>query len=381
MKLVLGLVLLASCLFVGLALAPAADRRMRARELGIVIGQMSPGPRNAITDVSGVLVGHRTLIEGDNIRTGVTAVLPHGGNLFQEKVPAGVFAANGFGKMAGFTQIDEIGAIETPIALTNTLSIHAAVEGIVRHTLAQPGNATAPSINAVAGECNDGQLSDIQGLHVTADHVIEAIRAAKSGPVEEGCVGGGTGTRALGFKAGIGTSSRVVAKRFGAFTVGVLVQANFGGNLTVAGVPVGAQLKKRHSAVLDDTDVEAGSCMMIVATDAPLDAISLRRLAARAMLGFGRAGGISTHGSGDYVIAFSTAPSLRIRHGATRSGGETVAADHLTPLFAAVAEATEEAIINSIFTATDMTGREGRTVRALPIERTLEVLRTWRALN
>ena len=381
MKFVLALIVFASFLCLGLAVAPAIERRARARELGIVIGQMPPGPLNAITDVSGVLVGHRTLIEGDNVRTGVTVVLPHGGNLFQEKVPAGVFAANGFGKMAGFTQIDEIGAIESPIALTNTLSIHAAMEGIIRHTLAQPGNSSAPSINAVAGECNDGQLSEIQGLHVTANHVIDAIRAAKDGPVAEGCVGGGTGTRALGFKAGIGTSSRVVAKRFGAYTVGVLVQANFGGNLTLAGVPVGAELKKRHSAVLDDTDVEAGSCMIVVATDAPLDATSLRRLATRAMLGFGRAGGISTHGSGDYVIAFSTAPSLRIRHGATRTGGVVVANDHLTPLFAAVAEATEEAIINSIFMATDMTGRDGRTVRALPVERTLEILRTWRALK
>lgn len=363
-----------------LAVALAQTPRQRARNLGIVIGEMRTGPLNAITDVDGVLVGHTTLVEGDDVRTGVTVVRPHGGNLFQEKVPGAAYAFNGFGKMTGYTQIRELGYIETPIALTNTLSVHAAMEGLVRWTLAQPGNEALPSINAVAGECNDGYLSDIGGLHVTAAHVVAAIESAKGGPVAEGCVGGGAGTRALGFKAGIGTSSRVVAKRFGGYTVGALVQANFGGSLTVAGVPVGREMGRVHSSKLDDTHVEQGSCMIVLATDAPLDGTNLDRLARRAMLGFARAGGISTHGSGDYVIAFSTAKELRQHFGATRSGGSVVSNDHLTPLFAAAAEATEEAIVNAIFMAETTTGKDSHTVQALPVDKALDILRTWRAL-
>ncbi|MGD9597203.1 MAG: P1 family peptidase [Steroidobacteraceae bacterium] len=332
--------------------AVAADRP-RARDLGIAPGVMEPGPLDAITDVAGVTVGQVTLVAGDRVRTGVTAILPHGGNLFQEKVPGGVFIGNAFGKLAGSTQVHELGTIETPIVLTNTLAVGPAIEGVVAWTLAQPGNEAVRSVNALVGETNDGRLNDIRGGHVTRDHVIAAIRAAQPGAVEEGAVGAGTGTIAFGWKAGIGTASRRVPLGADRWTVGVLVQANFGGRLTIAGVPVWRQL----APPVDRRAVSAdGSCMIVVATDAPLDARNLERLAARAIYALARTGSTYANGSGDFAIAFSTQRAPRDR----------LPTDIVSPLFEAVMDATEEAVYNSLLRATDTTGN-GHTARALPI--------------
>jgi D-aminopeptidase len=347
--------------------------RPRARELGLEPGVFPPGPLNAITDVAGVRVGQVTLIEGDNIRTGVTAILPHGGNLFQEKVPGGVFVGNAFGKLAGSTQVQELGTIETPIVLTNTLNVGTAVEAVVAWTLGRPGNESVGSVNAVVGETNDGVLNDIRGMHVRREHVIRAIDGAKDGPVEEGTVGAGTGTVCFQWKGGIGTSSRVLPERSGGYKLGVLVQTNFGGVLTMGGAPVGKELGQAAYSPADGD----GSCMIVVATDAPLSGHECQRLAARAVYGLARTGSSYSNGSGDFAIAFSTAASARMRFGATRAfTTEVVPSDGMSPLFEAALEATEEAVYNSLLQATTVTSK-GRTIQAIPVDRVREILRKY----
>jgi D-aminopeptidase len=359
----------------------AAEVRPRAREIGIAPGVFEPGPLNAITDVGGVRVGQVTLIEGDGVRTGVTAIVPHDGNLFQSKVPAAVFVGNAFGKLAGSTQVDELGTLESPVVLTNTLAVGTAVEATVRWTLRQPGNDKVRSVNALVGETNDGGLNDIRTLPVKGEDVVRAIDSAKGGPVDEGCVGAGTGCEAFGWKGGIGTSSRKLPERHGGYTVGVLVQANYGGVLTMGGAEVGKALGKhafRDVAAVQDPGISRGdgSCMIVVATDAPLDAASLKRLAARAIFGLARTGSSFSNGSGDYAIAFSTAAGLRVPHGASGPQARTVLpTDDLSPLFQAVLEATEEAVDNALLKATTMTGRGRRVVEALPVERVKGLLR------
>lgn len=352
----------------------AQTARPRARDLGLSPGVFPPGSLNAITDVAGVKVGHVTLIEGDLIRTGVTAVLPTGGNLFQEKVPGAVFVGNAFGKLAGSTQVEELGSIETPIVLTNTLNVGTAMEGAIAYTLGLPGNEAVVSVNALVGETNDGGLNDIRGMHVRREHVLEAIRSAQGGPVAEGSVGAGTGTMCYGWKGGIGTSSRTAGQRYGGYTVGVLVQTNFGGVLTMGGAPVGRELGKFPYGSQGD-----GSCMIVVATDAPLTAKDLRRLAARAVFGLGRTGSSYSNGSGDYAIAFSTAESVRIR----RAGNapvryEALGTDAVSPLFEMVLEATEEAVYNSLLRATSVRSRFG-SAEAIPIDRVKEILARYGA--
>ncbi len=356
--------------------------RKRAREYGITIGVLPPGPLNAITDVKGVKVGHTTLIRDQHIRTGVTAILPHEGNLFGQKVPAAVCVGNGFGKLAGSTQVQELGNLESPIVLTNTLSVGTALDAVVQFTLQEPGNEQVQSVNAVVGETNDGYLNDIRGRHVTVAHVQEAIRQAKSGPVAEGNVGAGTGTVCFGFKGGIGTASRLLPASLGGYTVGVLVQTNFGGVLQIDGAPVGEELKQYYlsNALTGGAD---GSCMIVVATDAPVDARNLERMARRAMLGLAKTGGIVANGSGDYVIAFSAHPGLRVPH-ATKEKTQTMTLlrnDEMSSLFMAVIEATEEAIINSLTKAETLEGREKHTVEALPLDRVLKILKRYNAVK
>ena len=390
--------------------------RPRARDIGLVVGVLPPGRLDAITDVEGVRVGHATLIKGEDVRTGVTAVVPHGGNLFREKVPAAVFVGNGFGKLTGSTQVEELGELETPILLTNTLNVPRVADALVEWMLALPGNEDVRSVNAVVAETNDGQLNDIRGRHVGREEVFAALKSARGGEVEEGSVGAGTGTVAFGFKGGIGTASRVVPARYGGYTVGVLVQTNYGGVLTMNGAPLGRELGRyflkedlepaRKSEVKGErpkrtsdagraetslnSDREAsfssdradGSCIVVVATDAPLDARNLRRLAARAMLGLARTGSPSTNGSGDYVIAFSTAVQNRVRHGETSLRRvELLPNDAMSPLFLACVEATEEAVYNSLLRATTVTGRGGTRVEALPVDKTVEILKKYNALR
>jgi D-aminopeptidase len=364
-----------------------SNKRSRAPELGLKIGILPSGPLDAITDVLGVEVGHTTIIRGDNIRTGVSAVLPHSGNLYREKVPAAVFVGNGFGKLAGSTQIEEMGEIETPILLTSTTSVPQVADAVIRYILSLPGNEDVLSVNPVVGETNDGYLNDIRGLHVSVDDVSAAIKNAKGGPVGEGDVGAGTGTVAFGWKGGIGTSSRKLPQSLGGYTVGVLVQTNFGGVLTIGGAPVGQELgqyylREQLEKEGGGKDKADGSCMMVIGTDAPVDARNLRRLAARAWLGMARAGSSASNGSGDYAIAFSAAPQLRIRNSdksLTRKV-EVLTNDAMSPLFQAVIEATEEAIYNSMFQATTMTGN-GHTAEALPIDKTVEILRKYGAIK
>lgn len=356
-----------------------AQDQKRARDIGIKPGILTPGKFNAITDVSGVKVGHKTLIEGDSIRTGVTIIIPHGGNIFQSKVPAAIFVGNGFGKAIGTTQIEELGNIETPIALTNTLNSFLVANALIDYTLSIPENSKIRSVNPVVGETNDGWLNDIRGRHVSSKHVQEAILTATAGKVKEGNVGAGTGTRCLGFKGGIGSSSRVLPAQKGGYSVGVLVQTNFGGILTIDGAPVGKELDNYYMA--DDVPyVVDGSCMIIIATDAPLSARNLKRLAKRSFLAFGKVGSFSSNGSGDYSIAFSTHEDLRIPYHV--SGVErslvSVPNDHMSPLFLAVVEATEEAIYNSLFMATDMKGQKGRIMRALSIDKTIEIMNKYK---
>jgi D-aminopeptidase len=365
--------------------------RPRVSDLGLKVGILPTGPLDAITDVAGVEVGQTTIIRGDNIRTGVTAVLPHSGNLYREKVPGAIFVGNGFGKLAGSTQVDEMGDIETPILLTSTTSVPRAADALISYMLALPGNEDVLSINPVVGETNDGYLNDIRGRHLTPADVFAAVKNAKGGPVEEGAVGAGTGTVVFGWKGGIGTSSRRLPANLGGYTVGVLVQTNFGGVLTIAGAPVGQELGQHYlrkelqqaaSGGGIGSDKADGSCMIVVATDAPLDARSLKRIAARAWLGVVRSGSSASNGSGDYTIAFSAAPQVRIRANdkALTRNVEVMTNDAMSPLFLAAIEATEEAVYNSMFKATTMTGN-GHTVEALPIEKTVEILKEHKVIR
>ncbi len=380
-------------LLVTLVLAPGfaqektSNTRPRASDLGLKVGILPVGPLNGITDVAGVEVGQTTIIRGDNIRTGVTAVLPHPGNLYREKVPGAVFVGNGFGKLTGSTQVEEMGDIETPILLASTTSVPRVADALISYVLTLPGNEDVLSVNPVVGETNDGYLNDIRGRHITAADVFAAISHAKSGPVEEGTVGAGTGTVAFGWKGGIGTSSRRLPPKLGGYTVGVLVQTNFGGILTIAGAPVGRELgqyylRQELQQAGSGTDHGNGSCMIVLATDAPMDARNLKRLAARALLGLARTGSAASNGSGDYAIAFSTAPQVRV-HSAEKSitrHVEVITNNPISPLFLAAIEATEEAIYNSMFRATTTTGN-GRTVDALPIDKTVEILKKYKVIK
>ncbi len=360
------------------------DDRPRARDIGLVIGVLPPGLLNAITDVNGVLVGHQTLVEGNDVRTGVTAIVPHDGNLFRQKVPAAIVVGNGFGKLVGSTQVNELGVLETPVVLTNTLSVFTAADALVGYTLDLEGNEDVRSVNPVVGETNDGFLNDIRRRRVTEQDVLKAIRSAKGGPMAEGCVGAGTGTRCLGWKGGIGTASRRLPESLGEYTVGVLVQTNFGGILTVSGAPAGKELGryylKEHVA---DKSSEVGSCMIALATDAPLDARQLTRVARRALLGLAAVGSPMTHGSGDYVIAFSTNRGVRVAHQpADRTRTVQLLRDEaLSPLFQATREAVEEAVINSMLKATTVTGHKGHTSEALPIDRLVEICKKYGAIQ
>ena len=338
-----------------------AQQHKTLRECGFPTGIFQTGTYNAITDVPGVTVGHVTLIEGDSVRTGVTAIVPHQGNIFRNKVPAAIYVGNGFGKLAGVTQVRELGNIETPVILTNTLSVAASIEGVTRYTLMQPGNEGVGSVNAVVGETNDGRLNDIRGMHVTPQMVIDAINNSHGGPVEQGCVGAGTGT---------------MPESLGGYTVGVLVQTNYGGILEIDGVQVGQRLHKHdfidHVRKTENVD---GSCMMVVITDAPLDSRNLERVAKRAMMGMAKTGGIASNGSGDYVIAMSVAPENLISDKAKKITATVLANSEMSPIFAATIEATAEALWNSLFMANEMMGRGGYHVDALPVEQVLEMLR------
>lgn len=358
----------------------SAQERNRVRDLGIEPGILTPGKYNAITDVEGVSVGQKTLNIGDSIRTGVTVIMPHQDNLFQEKVPAAIFVGNGFGKSIGSTQIEELGNIESPIALTNTLNAFLVANALVDYTLSIPENAGIRSVNPIVGETNDGWLNDIRGRHVKADDVFEAINTASTKEVLEGNVGAGTGTNTLGFKGGIGTSSRVLPKSKGGYTVGVLVQTNFGGILRINGAPVGTELNNYYMA--NDVPYQVdGSCMIIIATDAPLSSRNLQRLARRSFLAFGTVGSFSSNGSGDYSIAFSTHKESRIPHTSKtiEKSNTEVLNDYMSPLFLATLEATEEAIYNSMFMAEDIVGQKGRQMKAIPINETLEILDKYKA--
>lgn len=386
-----------ACLAVALLAAPLApgqdDSRPRARDIGLSPGVLDPGPHNAITDVPGVLVGQVTLMEGDHIRTGVTAILPHAGNIFQEKVPGAVHIGNAFGKLAGSTQVVELGTIETPVVLTNTLSVWDAARAVVTYTLGLPGNENVRSVNPLVGETNDGFLNNIRGLHVKESHVLEAIRTASPGPVAEGAVGAGTGTSAFGWKGGIGTSSRRLPESLGGYTVGALIQSNYGGVLVMDGIPVGEELDRYYlrdqlrgndnAGGGDSLDNPDGSIMMVVATDAPIRSLGLTRLARRVMLGLARTGATSSHGSGDFVIAFSSAESLRtgFRSDSPVDEGAVLRGDRLSPLFQAAIEATEEAVYNSMLKATTVVGKNGNTREAISIDDLLEVGRKYNRLH
>ncbi len=373
-----------SILFIGALILPADAEQVRSRDIGLKPGILNTGDLNAITDVEGVLVGHVTLNMGDSVRTGATAILPHGGNIYQNKVPAAAVIGNGFGKMMGYTQIHELGEIETPIVLTNTLNVPRAADAILDWTLAQEGNEAVRSVNNVVGETNDAGLNDIRGRHLTADIIIKAIEGAKSGPVEEGDVGAGKGTSAFGWKGGIGTSSRVLPDELGGYTVGVLVQSNYGGILMMDGVPVGEELNQFYLQDYVDSDVADGSIMMIVATDAPLSDRNLERLGNRAMTGLARTGSSMTNGSGDYVISFSTAESVRRTSDRRNENAqiEEIPNNRVSPLFQAAAEATEEAIYNSLLMARSVTSKnvitgETRTVHELPVDKVRAILKKY----
>ncbi|CAA9415609.1 MAG: D-aminopeptidase [uncultured Pyrinomonadaceae bacterium] len=390
----LSLLILSGAVFAQTMLTETKNSRPRAREIGLKIGVLPTGALNAITDVAGVRVGHATVFRGENVRTGVTAVLPHGGNLFAEKVPGAVFVGNGFGKLMGSTQVNELGEIETPILLTSTLSVPRTADFLLDYMLALPGNEAAQSVNPLVAETNDGFLNDIRGRHISKADVFAAIEGAKTGAIEEGSIGAGTGTIAFGWKGGIGTSSRKLPASLGNFTVGVLVQTNFGGVLQIDGAPVGVELGKYYlmDALKKDTarrrsadlnDAADGSIIIVIATDAPVDARNLRRMAARSMMGLARTGAAGTNGSGDYAIAFSAAPELRIK---TLNSNEPRKAnllsnDAMSPLFLATIEATEEAIYNSLFRAVSVTGRDKRAIEALPLERTQTILRKYNKIK
>ena len=355
----------------------AQEDSLRPREYGIHFGVLQPGQNNAITDVPGVLVGQVNVHDDKKgAHTGVTAILPHGGNLFKEKVPAGIFLANGFGKMTGYPQVKELGNIETPIVLVNTLNVAAGLDGIIDYTFSFKENGDCRSVNGVVGETNDGGINDIRARFLTGKDVLKAIQSAKSGPVEEGVVGAGSGTRAFGWKGGIGTSSRKLPASMGGYTVGVIVQTNFGGFLNVDGVAVGEKLGGYPWQ--KEIECADGSIMMVVGTDAPIDSRNLERVAKRAFMGLAKAGGIASNGSGDFAIAFSTAKENRVPHDNKKLDKLTsvnVANDDMTPIFMATIEATEEAIINSLFKAHDVTTYKGKVIKALPVDKVLEMLR------
>ena len=355
----------------------AQEDSLRPREYGIQFGVLQPGQNNAITDVEGVLVGQVNVHDDKKgAHTGVTAILPHGGNLFKEKVPAGIFLANGFGKMTGYPQVKELGNIETPIVLVNTLNVAAGLDGIIDYTFSFKDNGDCRSVNGVVGETNDGGINDIRARFLTSKDVLKAIQTAKSGPVEEGVVGAGSGTKAFGFKGGIGTSSRKLPASMGGYTVGVLVQTNFGGFLNVDGVAVGEKLGGYPWQ--KEIECADGSIMMVVATDAPIDARNLERVAKRAFMGLAKAGGIASNGSGDFAIAFSTARENRVPHNTKKLEklqNVNVANDDMTPIFMATIEATEEAVVNSLFKAKDVKGYNGKVTKALPVDQVLEMLK------
>jgi len=386
-------IVLAFLTLAGASAMPAEAGRARIRDRGVSPGIFPTGALNAITDVKGVRVGHVTLIEGQHVRTGVTAIAPHAGNVFQEKVAAGVHVGNGFGKAAGFLQVQELGTLETPIVLTNTLSVGSAIEGVVRWTLHQPGNEEVRSVNAVVGETNDGHLNDIRGMRVERAHVARAIETAAGGAVEEGSVGTGTGTMTMGWKGGIGTSSRRLASSLGGWTVGALVQTNYGGVLTIDGVRVGVALGRfSFSEQVGETRgagrgegggggdqndagrARDGSCMIVIATDAPLDAPSLERVAKRAMLGLARTGSFMSNGSGDFAIAFSTTNRIAHRSAKRVRAQEVVRDDRLSPIFAATVEAVEEAVYNALAAAETVEGRDGRVGEAIPLDRLRDLM-------
>jgi len=354
----------------------------RARDFGIEIGVFRTGEQNAITDVEDVKVGHTTLIIEDSIRTGVTAILPHTDNIFQLKVPAAIYIGNGFGKLTGYSQVKELGNIETPIILTNTLSVPTASNALISHTMALPDNQNVRSVNPIVGETNDGWLNDIRGRHIKEKHVLDAIGNAKDGIVEEGNVGAGTGTTCFGFKGGIGTSSRIIPESLGGYTVGVLVQTNFGGVLEINGVPIGNELNqyRYRERILEEAD---GSCMIVVITNAPLEARNLERLAKRAIMGMAKTGGIASNGSGDYVIALSTAKNNLIPNSNESQfyKSEVLRNNNVTPLFLATIEATEEAIINSLFAAETMIGVDGHKISSIPIEKVIEIMKKYNKIN
>ncbi len=352
------------------------------RELGIHIGILRTGKWNSITDVDGVKVGHRTIIKNDNIRTGVTAIIPHSDNIFQNKVPGAVFTGNGFGKAMGFTQVEELGNIETPIVLTNTLSVPVAAQALIKYTLQQKGNENVGSVNSIVGETNDGWLNDIRGMHVKEEDVFDALRSAEAGSFEQGAVGAGTGTSCLGYKGGIGTSSRILPEKLGGYTVGVLVQSNFGGILEINGAPVGRELGRYYMSRRLDYSPD-GSCMIVIATDAPLSPRNLKRLAKRSMLALGRVGSFQSNGSGDYAIAFSTSKNNRIpyRSENREQNIKSVHNDFMSPLFLAVVEAAEEAILNSMFKAKTITGKNGHIQKVIPVEKVIKILKKYNSLN
>ena len=355
--------------------------RPRARDLGISVGVFPTGAANAITDVEGVLVGHTTVWEGDSVRTGVTAIRPHPGNLFRQRVPAAIHVGNGFGKLLGVTQVRELGELETPILLTCTLCVWRAADAMVKWLISQEGMENVGSINPVVGETNDGGLNDIRNRPIRPEHVRDALESASSGPVEEGSVGAGTGTQAFGWKGGIGTSSRVLPEVLGGYAVGVLVQSNFGGILSIDGAPVGRELGRYpYQRFVEGGDEGDGSIMMVVATDAPLSVRNLERIAKRAIMGLARTGSSASNGSGDYVIAFSTAEEVRRADGERTHDITELSNNRMSPLFQAVVEATEEAIYNSLFKATTVTGR-GRTADALPIDATVEILKKYKVIG
>jgi D-aminopeptidase len=367
---ILGVTFAAS-VALGQGASPVAEGRARARALGVAPGVFPPGTANAITDVSGVRVGHATLIVGDSVRTGITAILPHEGNTFLDRVPAAMYVGNGFGKLLGVTQVEELGELETPILLTCTLCVWRAADGLVEWMLERPGMERVRSINPVVGETNDGRLNAIRARPIDATVVRRALESARSGPVAEGSVGAGTGTIAFGWKGGIGTSSRALPASLGGWTVGVLVQSNFGGVFQVMGAPVGRELGRY--AFKDAVERGDGSIMIVVATDAPLSDRNLRRLAARTMMGLGRTGASASSGSGDYAIAFSTARTVRRAWDAERLATTELANEQASALFQAVIEATEEAIYNSLFTATTVEGN-GARVEAISLESVARIL-------
>ncbi|MGM9774861.1 MAG: P1 family peptidase [Candidatus Egerieousia sp.] len=375
-------------IFVAGSATSADAQKKRMRDYGIEYGIFKPGKYNAITDVAGVTVGQVTLENEGDMHTGVTAIIPHQGNIFKNKVPAAIYLGNAFGKLAGYSQVKELGNIETPIVLTNTLSIAAGLNGLITYTLQQPGNEKVKSVNAVVGETNDGELNNIRARYVTPEHVLEAISKAKGGPVEEGCVGAGTGTVCFSWKGGIGTSSRVLPKSLGGYTVGVLVQTNYGGILEIAGVEVGKKLNSysyRKSVEAEAKTEEAkkgdGSCMIVVATDAPVDARLLERIAKRAFMGLSRTGSFASNGSGDYIIAFSTYEDNFVKNGKETHNTVVLDNDEMSPVFEATVEATAEALWNSLFAAHTTKGIDGNVIEELPVEKVVKMIKKEKGLK